>query len=271
VWYNKDLFATAGITAPPTTWDEFLTAVDKLKAASIVPIALAGKDRWVGLHLWTYVVLRYGGADALAEMNLSGNWDTDACKGGGAELAKLVAKNPFQPGFLSAAYDKGEAVAMGNGLAAMEVMGEWAPNVQIANSTSGTGIGDALGWFRFPAITGGAGAPTDGVGGGGGFAVGSNASPEAIDFLHSMVSLENGNKWNLAGLGFSPVVGTSDTIKDPLLQIVLAALNEAEFVQTFQNVAAGVTPEQAEVMMDGTAALFAGVTTPEEMCKTISR
>ena len=36
-WYNKDLFAQAGITAPPTTLDELNDAVDKLKAAGIAP------------------------------------------------------------------------------------------------------------------------------------------------------------------------------------------------------------------------------------------
>jgi raffinose/stachyose/melibiose transport system substrate-binding protein len=29
-WYNKDLFTQAGIAAPPTTWTEFLDAVNKL-------------------------------------------------------------------------------------------------------------------------------------------------------------------------------------------------------------------------------------------------
>ncbi len=33
-WYNKALFEQAGITAPPATWDELLTAVGKLKDAA---------------------------------------------------------------------------------------------------------------------------------------------------------------------------------------------------------------------------------------------
>ena len=32
-WYNKDLFQKAGITTPPTTWDDYLAAIPKLKAA----------------------------------------------------------------------------------------------------------------------------------------------------------------------------------------------------------------------------------------------
>ncbi|HEU5222471.1 MAG TPA: extracellular solute-binding protein [Candidatus Lumbricidophila sp.] len=44
VFYNKALFAKAGITAPPKNWAEFMDAVAKLKAAGITPIELAGKE-----------------------------------------------------------------------------------------------------------------------------------------------------------------------------------------------------------------------------------
>ena len=44
-WYNKDLFAQAGITTPPATWDEFLADIDKLKDAGITPIAVGGSRR----------------------------------------------------------------------------------------------------------------------------------------------------------------------------------------------------------------------------------
>src|SRR5439155_19983311 len=44
LWYNKALFTKAGITAAPTTWDEFFATADKLKAAGITPVALGGKD-----------------------------------------------------------------------------------------------------------------------------------------------------------------------------------------------------------------------------------
>ena len=50
---------------PPTTWDEYLAAVQKLKDAGIAPLAIAGKDKWPSMHLWTYLVLRNGGGDAL--------------------------------------------------------------------------------------------------------------------------------------------------------------------------------------------------------------
>ena len=65
-WYNKDLFQQAGITTPPATWDEYLAAIPKLKAVGVAPLAIAGKDKWPSMHLWTYLVLRSGGGEALA-------------------------------------------------------------------------------------------------------------------------------------------------------------------------------------------------------------
>ena len=91
-WYNKDLFKQAGIDATPASWDELLQDVDKLKAANIVPYSIAGKDEWPGMHLWTYLVLRSGGAQALTDMVQSGDWNTDACKKGGELVQQLVAK-----------------------------------------------------------------------------------------------------------------------------------------------------------------------------------
>src|SRR5690606_35060643 len=46
IFYSKDLFAEAGIDAPPTTMTELEEAVAKLKAADVAPIALGAKDAW---------------------------------------------------------------------------------------------------------------------------------------------------------------------------------------------------------------------------------
>jgi raffinose/stachyose/melibiose transport system substrate-binding protein len=51
IWYNKRLFAEAGIEAVPATWEEFLAAVQALKDAGITPIALGARDKWPS-HFW---------------------------------------------------------------------------------------------------------------------------------------------------------------------------------------------------------------------------
>lgn len=266
-WYNKDLFAKAGITAPPATWDDYLADITKLKTAGIVPLAIAGKDKWPSMHLWTYLVLRTGGGQALSQMIQSGNWNTDACTKAGAAVQALNALNPYQAGYKSATYND-EAAAVGNGKVAMELMGQWAPSVEKDQSANKTGLGDKLGWFPFPAITGGAGAATDGVGGGNGIAVGKNAPPEAIDFLKFFNSVENQTKLNKDGIGLSTTVGTESAIADPNLQAVLAGRGKATFMQLYLDQA--TSPAMGSAINDATVALFLGGSTPEKVCQAIT-
>jgi raffinose/stachyose/melibiose transport system substrate-binding protein len=266
-WYNKALFEQAGITAPPATWAEYLDAVGKLRAAGIDPLAIAGKDKWPSMHLWTYLVLRTGGGDALSEMIQSGNWNADACIKAGEEVLKLNELNPYQAGYKSADYNA-EAAAVGNAKAAMELMGQWAPSVQMDQSADKKGIGDDLGWFPFPTIDGGAGAATDGVGGGNGIAVGVNAPPEAIDFLKFFSSVDVGNKLNTDGVGLSTVVGTEASVTDPNLQAVLAGRGDATFMQLYLDQATSGGLSQA--FNDATIALFLGESTPQEVCQTLT-
>ncbi len=266
-WYNKDLFAKAGITAPPTTWDDYLADITKLKAANIVPLAIAGKDKWPSMHLWTYLVLRNGGGQALSQMIQSGNWNTDACTKAGAAVQALNALNPYQPGYKSATYND-EAAAVGNGKVAMELMGQWAPSVEKDQSANKTGLGDKLGWFAFPAVTGGAGAPTDGVGGGNGIAVGKNAPPEAIDFLKFFNNVENQTKLNKDNVGLSTTVGTESAIADANLQAVLAGRSQAKFMQLYLDQA--TSPAMGSAINDATVALFLGGSTPGTVCQAIT-
>jgi len=266
-WYNKALFQQAGITAVPTTWDEYLAAVQKLRAAGIQPLAISGKDKWPSMHLWTYLVLRTGGGDSLSKMIQSGDWNTDACTKAGEEVVKLNALNPYQDGYKSADYNA-EAAAVGNGKAAMELMGQWAPSVENDQSADKKGLGDKLGWFAFPTVGGGTGAATDGVGGGNGIAVGVNAPPEAIDFLKFFMSKENGDKLNTDNVGLSTVVGTEGTVKDPNLQAVLAGRGAATFMQLYLDQATSGALSQA--FNDATIALFLGQSQPADVCQALT-
>ena len=138
-WYNKDLFAQAGIEAPPTTWTELLEDVQKLKDAGITPIALGEGDKWPGMHMWAYLVTRLGGkANFEGALLRTGSFTDAPFVEAGEKLQELIALEPFQDGFLGATYGD-EATAMGNGKAAMELMGQWAPAVQKDNSARQAG------------------------------------------------------------------------------------------------------------------------------------
>lgn len=53
VFYNKDIFAKAGIDTLPTTRDEFEAVCAKLEAAGIQPIAPTYKESWTLKHLFS--------------------------------------------------------------------------------------------------------------------------------------------------------------------------------------------------------------------------
>jgi raffinose/stachyose/melibiose transport system substrate-binding protein len=267
-FYNRALFSRAGISTTPASWVDLLSDVDKLRAVGIVPLALGGRDEWPGMNLWTYLVMREGGSHALTQMIQNGDWNTDGCVAAGTDLAALVAKNPFQPGFLSAVYDRGEAAAMGNGQAAMEVMGEWAAAVQQTSSTSGQGIGGDLSWFAFPAVASGMGQPTDGLGSANGIAVGKNAPPEAVDFLHFLMSTKIMDEIGAAGMALPTTTGSSGSVRDPILAQIVSARNRAQSMQLYLNQV--TSPDLTAAIEDATAALIAGRTTPQQVCQAIT-
>jgi len=61
LFYRKDLFQKVGIADEPKTWDQFLDACKKLKAAGITPIAVAGRDAWTLAGWFDYLDLRLNG------------------------------------------------------------------------------------------------------------------------------------------------------------------------------------------------------------------
>jgi len=270
-WYNKDQFTQAGITAPPTTWDEFLTDVGKLKAAGITPIALGGKDKWPGMFWWAYLALRAGGKDAMQNAISTGDWSGPSFVTAGTELKKLIDLDPFQKGFLAAPWDGagGQAATMATGKAAMQLMGQWAPGTMNANSPDQKGIGDKLGWFPFPSLAGGAGAPDDAFGGGNGFVVGKDAPPETVDFLHFLVSLDAANRWGATNSGVLPTtVGSEASVTDPNMTAVLAGRAKAQYVQLYLDQA--TTPALGGIINDAIQTLYAGTGTPEDVVKAIT-
>jgi raffinose/stachyose/melibiose transport system substrate-binding protein len=219
-WYNKELFQKAGIEKPPATWSEFLDDIKKLKAAGITPIALGEGDKWPGAFYWEYLAVRTGGKAAFdAAYNRTGSFADAPFIEAGKKLQELIALEPFQEGFLAATWPD-EQVIMSSSKAAMDLMGQWAPNAFRDSSVDKKGLGDKLGWFPFPAVEGGAGDPNDALGGGNGFVVGKNAPPEAVDFLKYLSSVDSQIAQAKIGLSLPVVKGAEVGVEDPSLKLV---------------------------------------------------
>jgi raffinose/stachyose/melibiose transport system substrate-binding protein len=63
IYYNKEIFAKYQLQ-PPTTWNQMISAAQKLLAAKVTPFAAAGKDTWLlPLYKDTFAATRYGGPE----------------------------------------------------------------------------------------------------------------------------------------------------------------------------------------------------------------
>ncbi|WP_344609812.1 extracellular solute-binding protein [Streptomyces glaucus] len=267
-WYNKALFRKAGIATPPTTWSGFLDAVRKLKSAGITPIALAGKEKWPGMYYWAYLAMRIGGADALEKAGDDKDFTGAAFVEAGKHLRELADLQPFQKGFLGAAYSTptGQAATVGNGRAAMELMGQWAPVVQ---ADSGKGLGKDLGFFPFPEVEGGKGALTEVFGGGGGHALRAGAPQEAVDFLKFFASATTDREL-VEKTGVLPVVpAAEDALTDPNLQAVQRQLKGATGFQLYLDQA--YAPALGQEINDSVGALVTGSRSPEQVTESITQ
>ncbi|MFI7006246.1 extracellular solute-binding protein [Streptomyces sp. NPDC050145] len=265
-WYNKKLFAKAGITTPPATWTALLDDVKKLKAAGITPIALAGKEKWPGHYYWAYLAMRVAGLPALQKAATTKDFTAPGFVEAGEHLKELVDLKPFQQGFLGAGYATpgGQAATMGNGKAAMELMGQWGPSVQ---KDAGADLGADLGFFPFPTVDGGVGRATEVFGGGGGFALRKGAPKEALDFLKYFV-LDNESKL-LASNGYLPVVkGAESQLTDANKKVVAESLVKATGFQLFLDQA--YPPAVGQEVNDSVADLIAGKKTPEQVTASIT-
>ncbi|HEY3337616.1 MAG TPA: extracellular solute-binding protein [Propionicimonas sp.] len=272
MWYNKALFAKAGITAAPTTIDELIAASDKLKKAGIQPIALGARDAWPAAHWWYYLALRSCSQDVLVKA-LADKVFTDPCfVAAGDALKKIVGAEPFNKGFLNTPAQEGATSASGllaNGKVAMELMGHWEPGVMQGLTDDKLGLGDDTGWFPFPAVDGGAGDPKAAIGGGDAWACSKNAPDACVEFISYLLSdkVQQGFAEKSMGLPTNPAA--SGSVADPVLADLLKARDAAPFVQLYFDTALGENISGA--MNPAIVNIFAGKGTPQQVVDAMTK
>jgi ABC-type glycerol-3-phosphate transport system substrate-binding protein len=62
IWYNPALFTQAGISSPPTTWEQLISDAAQLHAAGITPLSLCTDVGWPVADFWQNVYLKTAGA-----------------------------------------------------------------------------------------------------------------------------------------------------------------------------------------------------------------
>ncbi len=269
-YYNKKLFEKAGVKAEDIkTWDDFLGAVKKLKAAGITPIVVGAGEKWPMHFYYSYLVMRIGGEHALADAKAGkdGGFKNATFVEAGKRLHELAALEPFQPGYLSTKHTE-SAGMFGDGKAAMDLMGQWLLGMQAPNSTSGKGIApEDIGILSFPVVPGGKGKATDTLGGINGWLVSKSAPPEAVDFL-KFFSQEKYAKEAAAKAAYIPVVkGSESAFTDPLFKRLADDLSKTTYHQNYFDQDLG--PSVGRVINDVSVSVAAGEMTPEAAAAAI--
>ena len=185
MFYNKKVFADAGVTDLPSNWDEFLALCETLKSHGVAPIALGSMHRWPAQFWFDYLLLRTAGPDYRASlMNGSAAYDDAEVQAAMGLWKDLTDKGYFAPNSNADTWtDASDKVARGD--AAMTLMGTW-----ITGYWNGIGLapGEDYDFFPFPSIA--EGVPGAVVGPVDGFVIsndgGNRAGAEA--FLAYMVS-----------------------------------------------------------------------------------
>ena len=149
-FYNKDLFAQAGIDAPATTWDEFWEQCDKLKAAGITPLALDTADSaWV-TQLWWGAMVATSGEEGMKFMQTMNPTDYNFPEM--VEAVETVQKMLQEYTTLDAIGGKYEHAANNflSGQAAMIANGPWMIGDFSDTSKTTEGFADKVGSAIFP-------------------------------------------------------------------------------------------------------------------------
>jgi raffinose/stachyose/melibiose transport system substrate-binding protein len=263
-YYNKKLFEKAGVKAEDIkSWDDFLGAVKKLKAAGVTPIVVGAGEKWPMHFYYSYLVMRIGGDTALADAKAgkNGGFKNDTFVEAGKRLRELAALEPFQPGYLSTKHTESAGI-FGDGKAAMDLMGQWLLGMQGPNSASGKGLAaEDIGILSFPTVPGGKGNVTDTLGGINGWLVTKTAPPEAVDFLKYFSQAKYAKEAAATGAYIPVVKGAEASIVDPLVKHLANDLAATTYHQNYFDQDLG--PSVGRVINDISVAVAAGEMKPE--------
>ena len=141
IWYSKAAFAKAGVTSEPKTMDELFAALDKVKAAGLVPLALGGQA-WQEKMMFDAIFAYVGGADLFLKVYR----DRDVNAINTPEFKKVLTTFKRLHDYVDAGSPGRDwNVATGmliSGKAGVQIMGDWVKGEFIAaNQTAGKDFG----------------------------------------------------------------------------------------------------------------------------------
>ena len=248
IWYNPAEFTAAGITSPPTTWEQLITDAQQLKAAGIAPFSLCTDVGWPVADFWQNVYLKTAGADAYDKLATHATkWTDPTVTTAFTTFGQLVGDPSLLAGGLSGSLannyptcvDKVFPKQGSQPKAAMVFEGDFVVSEITGNSSTyapgTTGAGGAActtdpkatpcyDFFPFPAPSADA-ANQSAVQGAGDVAMMLNATPQAKALITYLAGSQPGSIWaNLGGFASPNKQVTSSAYPDPVSKADAQAL-----------------------------------------------
>ena len=152
LWFNKAVFEANGLTAADvSTFEGFMAAAEKLKAAGVTPLALGDNGAWAATHLFETVLIGTLGAE-----KYNGLWD-GTTDWNSPEVTQALENFKMMLSYVNSdhtalSWDQANQQVI-DGKAAMTIMGDWVDGDYTAKKFTGygwapppgnTGIFDAL-------------------------------------------------------------------------------------------------------------------------------
>lgn len=264
IYYNKALFAQAGVDVPKT-WDEFKDVINALVDAGITPITVGNRDAWTGSLWYMYLADRIGGPATLNDaISRVGSFEDPALIQAAAEIQELVGLDAFINGYNGLGNDEAKGYFL-NEQAAMFLMGTWDLPEWTTNEDNSQEFRDSIDYFKFPLYEGGQGEIDSFVGGPGvGLFVAedSDVKDESLAFVKFFV--ERWGQMAVENAGVIPATAVNtDSVDLPQMYIdILDDLNEATNLTLYADVQ--MSAAAADVHLNMIQAIFGEEITPEE-------
>ena len=272
-WYSKPLLAKYNLTWPKTL-TALLADVKKLASHNVTTLVLGNNGEWEGLMYLEYFTDRYGGPQALLNVqeNKPGAWSNGAFTKALEAIQLLVKDNAFEQGYSTINWGTGftDALIYKN-VALAELMGSW----QIGFFTSvapGWVKSGQLGIGAFPTVPGGKGNPTDLEGNTTTYVGLASHITAAQTYVAEqfaqyawdspVYATEQIAQGIVPSLSVSPTAFNSQPALKQYLVTIDSAVSKAAYFQYSWDQALGAT--KAQPMLDNLAKVFELVMTPKQ-------
>lgn len=266
-YYNKDLFAKAGIAKPPATWDDWEKDLATLKKAGITPIVtgITGDSGWCALHqvqVQTERFMSRAQVNAYIFATKGASFNLPEVIKGAKNIQDWVKKGYYNDGFTVGWDDSEKMFVAGKG--AMFMSGTWAAQ-DFTNYAKDTPVNWDV--FKLPSKMV-FGANSTGIG----IETTCKYPDVAADLINALVmDYAHHLKWNFLPLNLPALLKDKTVDLSPQYKNMIAAINQVSAEDGLGYYYDWPTPSMYDTMTANCQKLMGMQITPEDFAKAIDK